>query len=118
MSFRSDGWLPHYIDKATVASGGTVTGAWVFQNAASGVSVQVVCAGGAAGSLNIDCCNQDGHPQTYITTVTQAVPANGTGYFSFSLTDQLTSFARMRCRFTATAGGNVTVALNIRRVIP
>lgn len=117
MSLRSDGWLPHYIDNASVTSSGTQAGQWLYLNAAAGVSVQVALSNGAAGSMMIDATNLDDNSK-FVTTITQAVTANGTGYFSFSLADQLTSFAQMRCRFVATAGGNVTVAVNIRRTIP
>lgn len=118
MSYRNDGWLPKYIDAAPVTNGATITGDPLLLNAAAGVSIQVICTGGAAGTLNVDASNQDGRPSVYATPTSQAITANGTAYFTYALADPVTSFARMRCRFVATAGGNVTVAVNIRRTVP
>lgn len=117
MSYRSDGWLPHYIDTLPTATGATQAGQWLLLNGAIGISVQVALFQGAAGTLYIDATNLDDQ-SIFVTPTTQTITANGTGYFTFSMTDQVTSFAQMRCRFVATAGGNIEVAVNIRRTIP
>lgn len=118
MSRAVDRWQPRYIDNQPVANGATLTGTTLQLDAASGLSVQVLCSGGAAGSVNIDCTNQDGTGLNFVTPTTQTVAANGSLYLSFGPADQATVFAQMRVRFVASAAGNVTVATNIRRAYP
>lgn len=114
-TFRCDNHVPEHI-KTTVTNGTPVQGNPIELFGAVGVSVQTTCMNGAAGTLYIDGSNQLGKDSFWINTSSQSVAANQTILLTNSLADDVTALHKLRCRFVPTAGGNVQVSVNVRRV--
>jgi hypothetical protein len=114
-TYRCDNHVPEHI-KSAVTSSQTVTGDYIELFGSMAVNVMAVCSNGAAGTLYIDGSNQLGSTAVWQTVVTQALTANQTACFVYSLTDQITSMHKLRCRFVSSAAGNVQVSINARRM--
>lgn len=114
-TYRCDNHVPEHI-KAAVTNGVSVQGDPVQLFGAVGVSVQTTCTNGAAGTIFLDGSNQLGPSAFWVNTTSQSVAANQTILLTNSLADDVTAMHKIRCRFVPTAGGNVQVSVNVRRV--
>ena len=111
---RCDLHIPSYI-QATVAGNEWLLGEFTDNNGAVGLSVQCVTSNGAAGTIYLDGTNQNGTTPAWVNTFNQPVGPNQTVIITNSLIDDVTAMARYRCRFVASAAGNVRVSVNSRR---
>lgn len=111
---RCDHSLPGYIVKTGLQSGDTVTGDSNLLNGCLALNIHIISANGCAGTFYLDGTNLDAKPLSWVTPTTQSIAANQQLVLAYSLEDNITSMHRFRCRFVASAPGDITIAINLR----
>lgn len=120
---RLDTYIPDFAPGVAVTSGVTWVGPLLPLHGAAGVSIQVLCTNGAAGSLTIGPSNFEAVPAVIQSNglpplrngSTLSVSANGSGDLSYVMSSAQTFWKSLTFTFAPTASGNLYIAINVRR---